>query len=131
MQVFFRPAKRIFYSLFGVPLEQTNAEEMVLKPSLKHKHSNIISRDDSLEEDNQPLKGEAQDSQEDSQDHHAVSLPSQILGQKQGYHILEPQGEEGSKRIQLVAQQEVPVADAAGPESCNTLWQCVQSVNFW
>ncbi|CAM6110153.1 unnamed protein product [Calypogeia fissa] len=127
--VFYRPAKRIFDSLIGVPLEECNAEEMVLKPSSRQKHLDINSSDDSLEEDNQPLKSEAQDSQEDSQDHQAVSLPSQMLGQKQGYHILEPQWEEASKGMQLVAKQEVPEVETAGPESYS-LWQCVQSVNF-
>lgn len=77
-----------------------------MKPSLKHKHSDISPADVSLEEDHRPLKGEAGDSQECSQDH-VVSLPSQMLGlQKQGYYALKPLGDEASKGMEVMTKPE-------------------------
>lgn len=125
-QVFYRPARRLLDYVIGVTPEPEKVQEMVLKPNLKHKNSNMISIDDSQGEDSQPLKGEAGDSLEDSQDQ-KVFVPSQTLGHNPGYLILEPteEKEEGSEGMQLISKQEI-----ADPESC-TLWQCLQSVNFW
>jgi hypothetical protein len=124
-QALYLPARRMLYSIIGINRQQDIIVDLPLGPSLKHKNSDIIPEDDRVDEDQQPFKLEAEDFED-----HVVSLPSPTLGQqKKGYVALEPLGNEALQGMEAVTSSEV-VEEAPDTESY-TLWQCVQSFDFW